>query len=1579
MKEEQDTNQGARQGCPNAQQVAGFEIDGIETAPANHTITLSVARNAKDTRPRKQTWRPCDFTKYLERLASTDHLTDFEDDKGIIKPNDKRSGVGFFGRTFDGKGKNGSNVTTITAILLDFDDINNTIFQEMLGRLNCQYWAHTTYSHNINSDLGRWRLIVPLAQPLDVQQVDYESAVTHIRGGLLDILDPQDRLPAKVNDNNNNTRLAFAPSKPPGAPARNVIAHAGPFLQVTAEDIPAFVEPVSRPLIQQADLDPSAETRVRSALSHLEQLASDREYWINFGQALKNSYGDAAFDVWHDWSITAPNADSTEELEKRWAGFTEAQRKRPITVRSIFFEADRQRWIDPAPTPNHAVPMVGPFDGQRSDDLAAAREKLKHLIATLHEDGIIKNADYDVLFIAADTELGKTTTMLNLLVEIFEICEGNLSKMDAFVFTFPSYDLCKGKLEQLLEIADGRLSDALYSKFKNAVVLDVGRRARGAHRCDRFDEYSRRRAVDPCAAGAWCHNADGCGQHARYMDAESRAAACPWSKHVEENQRKSSFITIRTHAMHRLKLPEDDGSGDVVLWSDMLNQWGIYPTSAGEIAFTGDHGTKYKDRLQKTSKGGRRLTIVEDPSGMGAPDLDEGEHLNLKDGKISLTRSGKVAILRWLMDARTDGNGDLAFDDSYNNPLGRVERDGVTRSAFWDVWQDYDTGVVCIHDETIADHISPTVAVTIDDMRTLLNRGIIAGENTRSFLDSIDSRPERGQLLSLDDLGLMAPEWSWCEDAERQYSSELMQVVEDGEDLPDDAVNHESRSAARAIIEGGYFNIQKSKALDDGAERKDKLTTIIRQGFFHPHAKTSIFMDATTNAVELDVLLRNEGMTLKAEQLRARPHDESTCFYIQWDQPRAGELADPAKTFCKDDPRDDKPHSTDSRNLLLYRAKNAIVEAVAGSRSILLGTRKRYTPDLDGSCDCAVRDDLATFKSVDDANRCIIHHNGSLARGSGAFEHVEVVCADSYKVPRHSIEARAQFLYRQAQLLTNADLHEVDHRAVELDFWRGVARYSLEGAPIEQLVQRIRTRGNARAVMICGTEEIPGLPPTNDPLTPDALCMFALMAAEDLDAVGAPGIIPGAASWMLHQVGYLPVYDDLAHYEQWLSGLDLENLFKLQPVEATIQNFASTPPNAIVLYRGLAGFVRNFATALLRTAEYIENRHRAHPLPTAITTTATIRHKSKRQIKMLTAADVQPSDHCIERAARAMDASAVEIDGAMIFFEDLDWSSVDWSARRPIVWGQIQDLLQVGSKGTAERRLLERYGTKDLRELQSMVAPVEALPELDLSAFDSEEDISKIAIMRHYNKSRWADAVQCLKNEGYDGTLDHVRRSWREDREEDQAIKDERTISRYSVVDERPTAPRHVKTPELLQAAGSPAAPRPVWDDDQADKLPEWTREQMNAYVDELFGPRTPAKVAKVMRRVTSTREKSRKSDVLTFRAADPHLQPLEHAFHQWSNNPWIPRAVRMTTDFDAWCAHLRLHVGDWSFDLLPMGPRRQWIENTIKSAIDSLIRDERVPVEQLACLDGQWRIDDHDAGLEPVGVGWYLPIDQAA
>lgn len=1561
-----------------------MKIDGIETAPANHTITLSVFSNAGCTDPQQKTWTPQEFTEYLEDYASRFHLTYYE------KPEDKKSARLLFGRILDG-GKAKTDVRAITALLLDFDKIPKDLAftQQMLPRLRCQWWAYTTYSHEPQSDVESWRVIVPLARHIRIKEdaedipTINDSIVSYLQKQLIGTLDPDGAMDArdpKINDNAKNLmRGGFVPSKRRGTPNRTVITNDGDWFDPDLDQIPLQSKPRrrsprpkgERPQHVQA-LTPGEEARLIEALSYIEDQAHDYHDWLKVAFSIKESYGEAGYAALLQWSKTSHNFIDEDAVRDKWDHDITPNGTRRIA--SVFFEARRRGWIDPAPTPNRAVPMVGPFDGQRSDDLATAREKLKQLIGTLHEDGIIKTTDYDVLFIAADTELGKTTTMLNLLVEIFEICGGDVSKMDAFVFTFPSYDLCKGKLAQLLSLAESRLSPLLYSKFERAVVLDVGRRKSGAHRCERFEDYSRRRAVDPREAGAWCHN--DCGQHARYMGAESRAAACPWSKHVEDNQRKRPFITIRTHAMHRLKLPEDDGSGDVVLWSDMLNRWGFVPMNGDEIAFIGDSGAKYKDRLQKTSKGGRRLTIIEDASGIPAPNLDEGEHLILDDNKVKLTQPGKVAVLRWLMDARAGGHGELAFDDSYRNPLDRVERDGVTYSAFWDVWQDFDTGVVCIHDETIADHISPTVAVTIDDMRTLLNRGIIAGEDTRSFLDTIDTRPERGQLLSLDDLGLMAPEWSWCEDAERRYSSELMQVIKDGKDLPDDAVSHEARAAARAIIEGEYFNIQKSKPADDGDERKDKLTTIIRQRFFQPHAKMSIFMDATTNAVELDVLLRNEGMTLKTEQLRARPHDESTCFYIQWDQPRAGELADPAKTFCKDDPRDDKPHSTDSRNLLLYRAKNAIVEAVAGSRSILLGTRKRYTPGIDGSCDCAVRDDLATFKSKDDANRCIIHHNGSLARGSGAFEHVEVVCADSYKVPRHSIEARAQFLYRQAQLLTNADRHEVDHRAVELDFWRGVARYSLEGAPIEQLVQRIRTRGNTRTVMICGTEEIPGLAPTHDPITPDALSMVAVVTADDLGAVGARGIIPDATRWILHQVGYLPVYDELAHYEQWLSGLGLGNLFELQPVEAKIQNLSRTPLIPIVIYRRSAGFVTKLSKALLRLAEYIEGRNQEVPLIGVTKLTAKVRHENKRQIKMLIAPEVQPSPACIERAARAMNASAVEVDGAWIFFEDLDWSSVDWSARSPTVWGQIQTLLQVNNPSTARRALEARGLPTKLKDLEEAVAPVEALPELDLSTFDSEEDINKIAIMRHYKKSRWADAVQCLKDEGYDGTLDELREFWRE---EDQAIKDERTISRYSVVDERPTAPRHIKTPALLQAAGSPAAPRPVWDDDQADKLPEWTREQMNAYVDELFGPRTPAEVAKTLRRATAAREKSRKGDVLTFRAADPHLQPLEHAYHQWSNNPWIPRAERMTTDFDAWCAQLRLYVGDWSFDLLPVGPRRQWIENTIKSAVDSLIRDERVPVEQLACLDGQWRIDDHDAGLEPVGVGWYLPIDQAA
>jgi putative DNA primase/helicase len=79
--------------------------------------------------------------------------------------------------------------------------------------------------------------------------------------------------------------------------------------------------------------------RAASALQFISPV--EREVWVSMGMALQSEYGDAARDVWMDWSR---GADSFKEQDARavWKSF----RGTGVSVASLFHEAKQNGWID---------------------------------------------------------------------------------------------------------------------------------------------------------------------------------------------------------------------------------------------------------------------------------------------------------------------------------------------------------------------------------------------------------------------------------------------------------------------------------------------------------------------------------------------------------------------------------------------------------------------------------------------------------------------------------------------------------------------------------------------------------------------------------------------------------------------------------------------------------------------------------------------------------------------------------------------------------------------------------------------------------------------------------------------------------------------------------------------------------------------------------------------------------------------------------------------------------------------------------------------------------------------------------
>lgn len=96
------------------------------------------------------------------------------------------------------------------------------------------------------------------------------------------------------------------------------------------------------------DFDPDAEWPVgheddlKTAKAALDIVSPDvsRHEWLNVGRALEHTFGDAAFELWHEWSKQGDKwqENGPGELERNWRGF--GDRDNPVTLGTLVHLAD---------------------------------------------------------------------------------------------------------------------------------------------------------------------------------------------------------------------------------------------------------------------------------------------------------------------------------------------------------------------------------------------------------------------------------------------------------------------------------------------------------------------------------------------------------------------------------------------------------------------------------------------------------------------------------------------------------------------------------------------------------------------------------------------------------------------------------------------------------------------------------------------------------------------------------------------------------------------------------------------------------------------------------------------------------------------------------------------------------------------------------------------------------------------------------------------------------------------------------------------------------------------------------------
>lgn len=116
-----------------------------------------------------------------------------------------------------------------------------------------------------------------------------------------------------------------------------------------------------------------------TTLEHAEQAlfhipAYDREIWLRMAFALFSEFGDAALELWLNWSQSADNYNKNDAL-RTWKSLKTG----PITIGSLFFEARRHGWQPSSPYPKqlHATQRASKLELKVATEQAARQEVVR--------------------------------------------------------------------------------------------------------------------------------------------------------------------------------------------------------------------------------------------------------------------------------------------------------------------------------------------------------------------------------------------------------------------------------------------------------------------------------------------------------------------------------------------------------------------------------------------------------------------------------------------------------------------------------------------------------------------------------------------------------------------------------------------------------------------------------------------------------------------------------------------------------------------------------------------------------------------------------------------------------------------------------------------------------------------------------------------------------------------------------------------------------------------------------------------------------------------------------------------------
>lgn len=228
-----------------------------------------------------------------------------------------------------------SNVKCMSVLIIDYDNEKGeepTSWGEVSNKLkDYEHYIHSTYS-NMTQKNGyireRFRLILPLSRPVAPEEWN------NVWNGFYDMMDQDLNIDKTCK---TKARAYFYPSCP-----ENLLNKSFHHINENDKIDPVFLQEQEKVKVKQDRIFKSGENdfeEVAEAIFYIDN--KDYYDWLYIGMALKDEFGDKAYDLFKEWSEHDYPTFDEAECYRTW----NAIKGSGITINTFFDKAFKAGWI----------------------------------------------------------------------------------------------------------------------------------------------------------------------------------------------------------------------------------------------------------------------------------------------------------------------------------------------------------------------------------------------------------------------------------------------------------------------------------------------------------------------------------------------------------------------------------------------------------------------------------------------------------------------------------------------------------------------------------------------------------------------------------------------------------------------------------------------------------------------------------------------------------------------------------------------------------------------------------------------------------------------------------------------------------------------------------------------------------------------------------------------------------------------------------------------------------------------------------------------------------------------------------